>query len=160
MLDEAAVGYRLVLTKADKIKASELAATLAKVEAQAKKHVAAYPVIHVTSAESRNSTRPENSRRAASIWSGSSLMAGPCLSRGGRDRRKFRAEVAETCRRERSGPCGEAARYDPMNDRQGRLRRRTPLRSLLPLRPLRETSFAFPAPPRGPCRRRPSGPRP
>ena len=51
MLDEAAVGYRLVLTKADKIKASELAATLAKVESQAKKHVAAYPVIHVTSAE-------------------------------------------------------------------------------------------------------------
>ena len=41
MLDEAAVGYRLVLTKADKIKASELAATLAKVEAQAKKYVAA-----------------------------------------------------------------------------------------------------------------------
>jgi GTP-binding protein len=51
MLDEAAVGYRLVLTKADKVKASELAATLAKVEAQARKHVAAYPVIHVTSAE-------------------------------------------------------------------------------------------------------------
>lgn len=51
MLDEAAVGYRLVLTKADKIKASELAATLARVEAQAKKHVAAYPTIHVTSAE-------------------------------------------------------------------------------------------------------------
>ena len=51
MLDEAAVGYRLVLTKADKIKASELAATLAKVEAQARKHVAAFPVIHVTSAE-------------------------------------------------------------------------------------------------------------
>ena len=51
MLDEAAVGYRLVLTKADKVKASELAATLAGVEAQARKHVAAYPVIHVTSAE-------------------------------------------------------------------------------------------------------------
>jgi GTP-binding protein len=51
MLDEAAVGYRLVLTKADKVKASELATTLAKVEAQARKHVAAYPVIHVTSAE-------------------------------------------------------------------------------------------------------------
>ena len=51
MLDEAAVGYRLVLTKADKIKASELAATLAKVEAEARKHVAAFPVIHVTSAE-------------------------------------------------------------------------------------------------------------
>ena len=51
MLDEAAVGYRLVLTKADKVKASELAATLAKVEAEARKHPAAYPVVHVTSAE-------------------------------------------------------------------------------------------------------------
>ncbi len=51
MLDEAAVGYRLVLTKADKIKASELAQTLANVETQARKHVAAYPTVHVTSAE-------------------------------------------------------------------------------------------------------------
>ena len=51
MLDEAAVGYRLVLTKADKIKASELAATLAKVEVEARKHPAAFPEIHVTSAE-------------------------------------------------------------------------------------------------------------
>ena len=51
MLDEAAVGYRLVLTKADKVKASGLAATLAKVEAEARKHPAAYPEIHVTSAE-------------------------------------------------------------------------------------------------------------
>lgn len=51
MLDEAAVGYRLVLTKADKIKASELAATLAEVEAQARKHPAAHPKVHVTSAE-------------------------------------------------------------------------------------------------------------
>ena len=51
MLDEAAVGYRLVLTKADKVKASELAATLAEVEVRARKHSAAYPEIHVTSAE-------------------------------------------------------------------------------------------------------------
>jgi GTP-binding protein len=51
MLDEAAVGYRLVLTKADKVKASELAATLVHVEVEAKKHVAAYPLVHVTSAE-------------------------------------------------------------------------------------------------------------
>lgn len=51
MLDEAAVGYRVVMTKADKVKASELAATLAGVEAGARKHSAAYPVIHVTSAE-------------------------------------------------------------------------------------------------------------
>ncbi|WP_305097112.1 ribosome biogenesis GTP-binding protein YihA/YsxC [Croceibacterium aestuarii] len=53
MLDESAVGYRLVLTKADKIKASELAATLAQVEAEARKHPAAYPQVHVTSSETK-----------------------------------------------------------------------------------------------------------
>ena len=51
MLDEAAVGYRVVLTKADKIKASELAKVVAATEAEAKKHVAAYPHVHVTSSE-------------------------------------------------------------------------------------------------------------
>jgi GTP-binding protein len=51
MLDEAAVGYRLVLTKADKIKANELAAVLAATEAEARKHPAAYPQVHATSAE-------------------------------------------------------------------------------------------------------------
>ena len=51
MLDEAAVGYRVVMTKADKIKASELEKTVAAVEAEAKKHVAAYPKVHVTSSE-------------------------------------------------------------------------------------------------------------
>ena len=51
LLDEAAVGYRLILTKADKIKASELAAVQAATEAEARKHVAAYPTVHATSAE-------------------------------------------------------------------------------------------------------------
>ncbi len=51
MLDEAAVGYRVVLTKADKIKASALAEVTEKVAAEAKKHPAAFPVLHVTSAE-------------------------------------------------------------------------------------------------------------
>lgn len=51
MLDEAAVGYRIVLTKADKIKASELNATAEKVAAEARKHPAAYPKLHITSAE-------------------------------------------------------------------------------------------------------------
>ena len=51
MLDEAAVGYRVVLTKADKIKASELDKVTIATEAEAKKHVAAFPLIHVTSAE-------------------------------------------------------------------------------------------------------------
>lgn len=51
MLDEAAVGYRLVLTKADKIKASELEKVVAETEAAARKRTAAYPQVHVTSAE-------------------------------------------------------------------------------------------------------------
>ncbi len=51
MLDDAAVGYRLVITKADKIKASELEAALLATQTEARKHSAAFPVIHVTSAE-------------------------------------------------------------------------------------------------------------
>ncbi|KQM14771.1 ribosome biogenesis GTP-binding protein YihA/YsxC [Novosphingobium sp. Leaf2] len=51
MLDEAAVGYRIVLTKADKIKASELDAVHAATIAEARKHPAAFPVVHVTSSE-------------------------------------------------------------------------------------------------------------
>jgi len=51
MLDEAAVGYRLVLTKADKVKASELAAVTEKVAAEARKHPAAHPELHITSSE-------------------------------------------------------------------------------------------------------------
>lgn len=51
MLDEAAVGYRIVLTKADKIKASELAQVVAETEAAARKRTAAFPKVHVTSSE-------------------------------------------------------------------------------------------------------------
>jgi len=51
MLDKAAVTYHLVLTKADKIKASELAAVTAATEAEGRTHVAAHPKLLVTSAE-------------------------------------------------------------------------------------------------------------
>jgi GTP-binding protein len=51
MLDKAAVSYRLVLTKADKIKASELAAVRVATEAEARKHPAAHPEIIATSSE-------------------------------------------------------------------------------------------------------------
>lgn len=51
MLDAAAVSYRVVLTKADKLKATELEKVVAATEAEAKKHVAAFPRIHVTSSE-------------------------------------------------------------------------------------------------------------
>ncbi len=53
MLDEAAAVYRVVLTKADKIKASDLAEVTALTQAEARKHSAAFPQIHVTSAEKK-----------------------------------------------------------------------------------------------------------
>ncbi|RDC60811.1 putative GTP-binding protein EngB [Alteripontixanthobacter maritimus] len=54
MLDGAAVGYRIVLTKADKLKASELDRVIAAVEIEARAHPAAYPALHVTSAETKH----------------------------------------------------------------------------------------------------------
>jgi GTP-binding protein len=53
MLDGAAVSYRVVLTKADKVKASELAAVEAATLEALRKHSAAFPVISATSAEKR-----------------------------------------------------------------------------------------------------------
>lgn len=51
MLDDAAVSYRIVLTKADKIKASELEAVIAATEAEARKRPAAHPEVIATSSE-------------------------------------------------------------------------------------------------------------
>jgi GTP-binding protein len=51
MLDESAASYRVVLTKADKVKASELAAVIAATQAETRKHPAAFPEVHVTSSE-------------------------------------------------------------------------------------------------------------
>jgi GTP-binding protein len=51
MLDDAAVSYRVVLTKADKIKASELAEVTSRTGEEARKHPAAHPEIIVTSSE-------------------------------------------------------------------------------------------------------------
>ncbi len=51
MLDEAAVGYRVVLTKTDKIKASDLERVANAVAEEARKHPAAFPELHLTSAE-------------------------------------------------------------------------------------------------------------
>jgi GTP-binding protein len=50
LLDEAAVSYQVVLTKADKPKASELAAVTSRVTEELAKHPAAYPQILTTSA--------------------------------------------------------------------------------------------------------------
>ena len=51
MLDSAAVSYRVVLTKADKIKATELADVTRRTEEEARKRPAAHPDILVTSSE-------------------------------------------------------------------------------------------------------------
>ena len=51
MLDDAAVSYRLVLTKADKIKATELADVETRTLEESRKHPAAHPDIIVTSSE-------------------------------------------------------------------------------------------------------------
>ncbi len=51
MLDKAAVSYRLVLTKADKVKATDLATVIEQTMAEARKHPAAHPEIIATSSE-------------------------------------------------------------------------------------------------------------
>src|SRR5512139_1686485 len=51
MLDDAAVSYHLVLTKADKIKPTELAATIEAIRTEAAKHPAAHPLLLPTSSE-------------------------------------------------------------------------------------------------------------
>jgi GTP-binding protein len=51
LLDKAAVGYRIILTKADKASSLELQKIAADIKAVLKKHPAAYPEISVTSAE-------------------------------------------------------------------------------------------------------------
>jgi len=50
LMDRAAVSYQLVLTKTDKLKASELAAIRDRVAAESRKHGAAHPEIIATSA--------------------------------------------------------------------------------------------------------------
>ena len=54
MLDDAAVSYHLVLTKADKVKPTELAKTIDAIRAEAAKHPAAHPLILPTSSETGN----------------------------------------------------------------------------------------------------------
>ena len=51
MLDKAAVGYHLVLTKADKIKPTALVEVLEATKAEAARHPAAHPLLFATSSE-------------------------------------------------------------------------------------------------------------
>jgi GTP-binding protein len=54
LLDEAAVSYQAVLTKADKVRDGDLAAAAAAVAAEFARHPAAHPEIHLTSAVARS----------------------------------------------------------------------------------------------------------
>ena len=49
LLDQSAVPYRVILTKADKTKKEELQAVIQSVTAALKKHTAAFPRVFVTS---------------------------------------------------------------------------------------------------------------
>ena len=51
-LDKSAVSYQIVLTKADQVKAVELVARVAAIEAELSKHPAAFPQVLVTSSRS------------------------------------------------------------------------------------------------------------
>ena len=51
MLDTAAVGYHLVLTKADKVKPTALAETLEATRTEAARHPASHPTLFATSSE-------------------------------------------------------------------------------------------------------------
>ena len=53
MLDAAAISYRIVLTKTDKIKATEREAVEIDTTSKLRKHVAAFPDLSVTSAEKK-----------------------------------------------------------------------------------------------------------
>jgi len=53
LLDEAGVVYRVILTKIDKAKKSELDAVIAKTEAELAKHAAAFPKVYLTSSHAK-----------------------------------------------------------------------------------------------------------
>ena len=50
-MDEAAVVYQIVLTKADKVKKGALDALVARTLAEVRKRPAAHPELHLTSSE-------------------------------------------------------------------------------------------------------------
>ncbi len=64
MLDKAAVNYQIVLTKADKVKASDLQKTIAGIRTKMGKFIACHPELLVTSSEKKQGI----DELRASIW--------------------------------------------------------------------------------------------
>jgi len=62
LMDQSAVSYQIVLTKIDKLKASEVETVRARTREEIGKHPAAYPELIATSAEKK--TGMEELRRA------------------------------------------------------------------------------------------------
>lgn len=67
MMDEAAVSYQIVLTKADKLKEDEQARVQAKVATEMAKHVAAHPSLVMTSAVKGTGVEELRARLAALV---------------------------------------------------------------------------------------------
>jgi GTP-binding protein len=72
ILDETAVSFQLILTKIDKVAASELQARVAAMATEAKRHVAAHPVLHLTSAHAGSGI--------AALRAGLALLAAPATA--------------------------------------------------------------------------------
>ena len=73
LLDEAAVSFQLVLTKIDKVEDGELGERVAAVANELKRHVAAHPAIHLTSAH--------QGAGIAALRAGLSALAAPAPAR-------------------------------------------------------------------------------
>jgi GTP-binding protein len=79
MLDQAGISYQLILTKTDKLRSTELAATAERVALELATHAAAHPEIHVTSAEKKHGIEVLRATLAA-FASSSSLRALPAMA--------------------------------------------------------------------------------
>jgi GTP-binding protein len=69
LMDKSAVSYQLVLTKADKVKPTALAATLATVAGAARQHPAAHPDLIATSSETKAGIEDLRAAVAAAAFS-------------------------------------------------------------------------------------------
>lgn len=80
LCDDAALSYQVVLTKADKLRPAELAATAESVAAELARHGAAHPEIHLTSARSGHGIAALRASLAAFAEAGDARRAAMALA--------------------------------------------------------------------------------
>jgi GTP-binding protein len=78
-LDQAGISYQLILTKADKLRPSELVMTAERVAVELATHAAGHPEIHLTSAEKKQGIEALRATLAA-FASSSSSRASPAMA--------------------------------------------------------------------------------